>query len=519
MLTKEALENRARNFQTHDFEDVTRRRAQEGVELRKQSRSEQVAKRRMRLSQNSTTTETQKYNFHALLISHNPRLATASDLEQVDILASIINSPPDSLLFNLSIDALRYLMTSGEEAVMQRTVDCGVIPVLVNIAGSASDLNAYHALWCLSNICSGKHELTEKVLDCGVLRVIPTLLTSSSVDMLDQVVWILCNITADCVKYRDSILKLGYPAMVFSLLHQPQFSKLIPTLVWFFANICRVLPLPSNEVIFMGLKVALRCFQVPSTPLAVYESCVICDKATFEGHSDIIDMVLSLQLTPHLIELIQSKDANVSLAALRAYANLLQGTAKQTDAVLDEGVLDLFDRQLETHDKEVRKDVMWAMSNIAAGEVHQGQRLLQHRIFEKVITELKGTNLSIKREAIIAVSNLANKYEVTVTRELLALEVVTAMLESLEAPDTRLQLAILEGLRAILRLCLCHVEFNEDIRRFEEIGGLQRLERLASTANPQVYRSVEGLLNELYGHTPSPGQFEAPSPMSTFAFS
>lgn len=501
MLVKEIMDCRAKNFLAVDFEDLKRRRAQGFVELRKQSRSEQVSKRRILLGQTSPTESSSSQHIHTLLLSHDPRLSTSSDLDQVTFLSETIKSPPDSLLLNLAINALRHLITSGYEAILSKTIECGLAPLLVDLLSDSSDALVYSSLWCITNISAGAHELVAKVMEAGVLLALPALLESPSVEMKDQAVWTLCNIAGDCTKYRDAIINLGFPETVRKLMDLPDCERLMPSIVWLFANICRFQPLPTQEIIQMSLEVALRCFETCTKPLALSDACSICEKATFSGRSDTIDQVFALNLPSFLVKLTRGIDRKVGIEALKAYGNLLLGTEEQTDRVLEGGALELFETLLETQAEEVRKEVMWGLSNVAAGEVQQAKRLAQHRIFSKLLDELSCPTLSIKREALIAIANLGSKHDLSITHILLSSNVLPRLLDALEIPDCYLQQTLIQGLGCILRLCLAYEELEEGARRFEELGGLGKLERLASTESSQVYREVESLLSELYGHT------------------
>ena len=510
------MDCRARNFLAVDLEDLKRRRAQGFVELRKQSRSEQVSKRRILLSQTSTS-ESPSQHIHTLLLSHDPRLSTSSDLDQVTFLSETIQSPPDSLLLSLAINALRHLITTGYESILRTTVEIGLVPILIDLLSDSSDTLVYNALWCLTNISAGEHELVEKVMEAGVLLALPALLESESVEMVDQTVWTLCNLAGDCVKYRDAIVNLNFPEKVRKLINLSQYERLMPSIVWFFANICRFQPPPGQETVRMSLEVALRCFESCPKPLALLDACIICEKATFAGHSDIIDLVHALHLSSYLAKHTRSIDRIVAMEALKAYTNLLLGTEQQTERLLEGGVLELLETLLETQAQEVRREVMWGLSNVAAGTLQQARRLVQHRIFPKLVEELSCSTFSIKREAIIAILNLGGQHDLSITLALVASNVLPILLDALEIQDCNLQLTLIEGLRCIMQLCLAYQELEDGVKSFEELGGLGKVERLASTENSQVYRAVENLLSELYGHTIA--HVEEASAAPAFSFS
>ena len=515
------MDNRAKNFLAVDLDDLKRRRAQVFVELRKQNRMEQVSKRRLLIAQLPTNSSpSASHHFHPILLSHSPNLSTSSDVEKVALLATIIKAPSDPLLLINAIDALLRILTTGDEEVMVKTVQCGLAAPLVDLLSDSDSNLAYNSLWILTNLSAGAHDLVKTLMEAGLLLALPALLESESVEMVDQAIWALCNIAGDCVKYRDSIVKLGYHERVRRLLEVQNSEHLISSAVWLFANICRSLPLPAKEVVQMGLEVAVRCFELCDKTLALSDACNICEKATFHGDADMIDLVFRLNILPHLVKLTGSSDRRIATEALKAYANLLLGTGQQTDRVLDGGALELFERMLATQAEDVRKEVMWALSNVAAGEVQQARRLVQHSIFAKVLEELACPKLTIKREACITISNLCGKHDIPITHCLLASNPLPLLLEALDIPDPHLQLVLIEGLGCFLRVCFAYQELDEGTKRFEALEGLSKLQTLATTENSQVYRAVESLLSELYGHTIAHTEpIEEISPVPAFSFS
>ncbi len=490
------MDSRAKNFLAVDFEELKRRRATVYVELRKQNRMEQVSKRRLLIAQLPTSSSpSASHPFHPILLSHSPGLLTSSDIEKVALLATIIQAPSDSLLLSTSIDALLHILTTGDEEVMVKAVQCGLAAPLVDLLSDSDNNLAYNSLWILTNLSAGAHDQVETLMEAGLLLALPALLESASVEMADQAVWALCNIAGDCVKYRDSILKLGYHEKVRRLLDEQNSARLISSAVWLFVQLC-------------------------DKALALSDACSICEKATFHGDVDMVDLVHRLDIPPHLVKLTGSSDRKVATEALKAYANLLLGTGQQTDRVLDGGALELFERMLATQAEDVRKEVMWALSNVAAGEVQQARRLVQHSIFAKVLEELACPKLTIKREACITIANLCGKHDIPITHCLLASNPLPLLLDALDIPDPHLQLVLIEGMGCFLRVCFAYQELEEGTKRFEDLEGLSKLQTLANTENAQVYRAVESLLSELYGHTIAhTEQVEEISTVPTFSFS
>ena len=69
----------------------------------------------------------------------------------------------------------------------------------------------FEATWCLTNVCSGDAVQTRCVVDAGVVPFLVRLLSSPSQLVREQAVWALGNIAGNGPEERDILLQVSAP--------------------------------------------------------------------------------------------------------------------------------------------------------------------------------------------------------------------------------------------------------------------------------------------------------------------
>lgn len=78
-----------------------------------------------------------------------------------------------------------------------------------------------------------------------------------------------------------------------------------------------------------------------------------------------------------------------SIPALRTAGNIVTGDDKQTQAVLDAGILNHLLPLLSDSKKTLRKEACWTISNITAGTPQQIQMVIDANLFPSLINCLR----------------------------------------------------------------------------------------------------------------------------------
>lgn len=195
------------------LEDSRRSREEVTVQLRKNKREEQIAKRRMGPSKqivdptvtedspSTTNVGADKDNEYDITLA---RISTAfQSCQQNDT-----NMPQDELLGYAK--ELRR-MSACKNPPIKKIIAYGLVPFVVELLGYQSCPDVmFEASWVLTNVASTSH--ARVVADNGAVPHLSKLLTHSSPEIREQAIWCLGNIASDSVEFRDGLL--NFPAVV-----------------------------------------------------------------------------------------------------------------------------------------------------------------------------------------------------------------------------------------------------------------------------------------------------------------
>lgn len=223
--------------------------------------------------------------------------------------------------------------------------------------------------------------------------------------MCGQVVWALGNIIGDGPELRDLAIQLGIVSPLLALVKPKIPIELLRNVVWVISNLCRNKnPPPPVQVMKQILPVL--CKLIHNRDNAVLEDVVWSLGYMSDEGNENIQMVIDSGVVPHLV-LLLSHSGRVQTAALRAIGNVVTGSEKQTQFVLDNNALTHFPFLLSHHIDNIRKEALWFSSNVLAGSQKQIQAVINARLLPKIIESLSDKDCKIPKEAAWCVKNLA----------------------------------------------------------------------------------------------------------------
>eukprot|EP00053_Salpingoeca_punica_P012799 m.114954 g.114954 ORF g.114954 m.114954 type:complete len:530 (+) comp16042_c0_seq1:257-1846(+) len=479
-------------------EDYMRtKRRDYNVELRKQSRADQLMKKRQ-LDDDPEALSIQQAN--ELLEKTQQQLANSNDpfdKELSVIIRGILNDAEPAFQYECT-RLCRKMVSRAVSPPIKAVVNTGIVPKIVQMLSWDDKPNIqFEAAWVLTNIASGSSDETAIVYNAGALPHLLRLLNSANSDVREQAVWALGNIVGDGSALRDKVLEAGGLELVMAILQRPDSSlNVIRNGTWTLSNFCRGKdPRPDFAHVSKCLPMLLDLIAYNDEPTrvdAVWAVAYISDNT-----QENLDYILSTRVHFLLAELLRvTQSPDLILPILRALGNITTGSNDQTQEIVNLRIVELFPTIMNNQPDNIRKEAAWVISNIAAGTPDQIQYLIGCNILPALIRAGEGGDFRVRKEVSWALVNMVFRGTVeqcTVVVDAGALPMLVSMLH-LGSSDRH----ILDGLSAILLAGTKNGRLQEYINIIDAKQGVEKLENLCNNASDTISKQASQILDTYF---------------------
>uniref|UniRef100_A0A8C5GIN2 Importin subunit alpha n=2 Tax=Gouania willdenowi TaxID=441366 RepID=A0A8C5GIN2_GOUWI len=421
-------------------QEMRRRREEEGIQLRKQKREEQVIATlsyhllHHRNTQNPMCERCKtldSYQDQQLIATQKFRKLTLQRFYEVISTAGVVNQFVEFLKRSENCTLqVRYSSSLGTDQHCILEPSC-----ILNLLNSEYEDVQEQAVWALGNIAGDNAECRDYVLNCGILPSLQQLLTKSN---------------------RLTTTRKNPP---------PDFAKVSPCL-----NVL-------SRLLFS------------SDPDVLADACWALSYLS-DGPNEKIQTIIDSGVCRRLVELLMHTDYKVVSPALRAVGNIVTGDDIQT--------------QVMAFHPNSEKEACWTVSNITAGNRAQIQNVIDANIFPVLIEILQKAEFRTRKEAAWAITNATSGGTSAQIKYLVSLKTIIPMCDLLTVMDSKIVQVSLNGLENILRLGEQEAKqngtgINPYCALIEEAYGLDKIEFLQSHENQEIYQKAFDLIEHYFG--------------------
>eukprot|EP01027_Heterolobosea_sp_BB2_P014412 GEZU01020699.1.p1 GENE.GEZU01020699.1~~GEZU01020699.1.p1 ORF type:complete len:568 (+),score=133.54 GEZU01020699.1:15-1718(+) len=405
---------------------------------------------------------------------------------------------------------LRKILSIERTPPIDEVVSTGVLPRLVAfLQRFDAPMLQYEAAWALTNIASGTTTHVRRILEHGALPVFVNLIKTDadiSMDLREQCVWAIGNCARGSPAIRDYLHDLDVAGALKTLLSMKNLPLSVRrNTAWASCNLAGGKP-GINIKYFLPTLDLLASFTHETDDKILTDT--YCGLSYLSHTSnDITQLVLDhpKNILAWVVNTLSRNVGNdpIATAALRFSAKFLTGDDRQTQAVIDAGIISILPRLLTHSKRSIRKETCWAIANINAGTRAQIQQIIDSNLIPKLIEILNNGEYDVSKGALCAVVNATINGSEDQIAYLISCGVLKPILDFLTVREASIVHVALEGIEGILKAgkkeaAKNGLHENPYQTMIEDLDGAAKIEALCSYADDNVCELAIAIFEEYF---------------------
>lgn len=305
----------------------------------------------------------------------------------------------------VGIVKLRLVLSIQEDTPIQAVIDTNIASELIRIVKEKEEeYLRIEATWCLTNLATGTNLQVQSLIDKGIIPLYVLILAEDNINLIEQAIWGIGNIAGDCIEFRDELLEnkcMYFFAHLYEKIKKSAKRSFIKQLVWAASNLSRLKPVPEIPLIAAGigifsenLKIAMKNSQNDEEEIQVIIDSIWALSQITNPFT--VKAVRKYSILPYIFELLKSDQPVVVHPSLRIVGAFSNGDFDLCQDILDAGGLEKIGLQLNSSNKNIRKEATWIISNICAGTSDQIQAVFNCReVIEKIFMIATGDIIEV----------------------------------------------------------------------------------------------------------------------------